>query len=105
MEDYQLTLSACPTKKLSARLDYHYFRLAASKDCWYYSPSKGLRRDRTGSAGRNLGQEIDLTLGYRVSGHLKLLAIGGLFFPCSYIEETGPHAHAQWWCLQVVYSF
>ncbi len=105
MEDYQLTLSARPVKKLTARLDYHYFRLAEDKDCWYYSPSKGLRRTPSGSVDNSLGQEVDLTLGYRVSKHLDLLAIVGVFFPGNYIEQTGLHAHAQWGCLQVKYLF
>ena len=105
LEDYQAGLSVKPVENFTAKLDYHFFRLAEEKDSWYYSPSKGLRRDPTGSSGQDIGQEIDVTLKLRLSKRFDLIALFGLFFPGSFVKHTGPHKDAQWVAFQALYSF
>lgn len=105
LQDYVLSFSVKPVSGLMLRLDHHVFRLAQPKDCWYYSPSKGLRRDSDGEAGRHLGQETDLIADCMLALRLHLLLIGGVFFPGEYIRTTGEHRRAQWGCVQIEYKF
>jgi hypothetical protein len=63
----------------------HCFWLASEKDAWYSASRGVIRRDPTGSAGRYLGEELDVIL------RAGPLALGyAHFFPGSYVEETTP---------------
>jgi len=105
LDDRLLTLKVTPTPKLDVMLDYHFFRLAEARDCWYYSPSKSQGRDPTGAAGRDLGRECDLILDSRLSQNTSLTAIFGVFQPGTFCERIGKDGDARWGCLQATLSF
>jgi hypothetical protein len=105
LQDYQLSLSAKPSKKLKVGLDWHLFRLDEDKDAWYYCNCRPQRRDPTGESGSRLGQEIDLLATYNWSTHLQLMAGYAHFFPGSFIERTGESPDADWLFFQTKYSF
>lgn len=106
LEDYALNFSLQPTKPLKLSLDYHYFRLAQSRDAWYWVNGKPERRDPAGRAGRELGHELDMIARWQVNKELELLAGYTCFFTGDYVRNTpGNNRDANWTFLQLTYSF
>lgn len=106
LEDYQLTASVKPTKTTKLWVDYHVFRLAEAGDAWYWSSGAVARRDATGAAGPDLGQEIDLLFQWKVNKHLDWFCGYCYFFPGDFIRQTqGPDDGADWFFNQVTLSF
>jgi len=108
--DYEAGISIQPAKKLKVSVDYHLFRLAESRDAWYYYNCKPQRRDATGGSGRDLGQEVDLVAKWEVPlsptlrrglKKLKLTAGWAYFIPGDFIEKTGTAGRASWAFAQV----
>jgi len=106
LEDYALTFSLRPITALRFSAEYHYFRLAQSRDAWYWVSGRPERRDPTGSAGRDLGHEIDLILRWQIRRELELLLGYAHFFAGSYLARTpGSEQDANWVFVQLTYSF
>lgn len=106
LEDYQIAFSLRPQKALNLAVDFHWFRLAETTDAWYRSSGKAQRTDPTGTAGRNLGREVDLTLRWQALKNVELLTGYGCFFPGAYVEKTGGNTGtAQWLMVQGTYRF
>jgi len=106
LEDYQATFSVKPRKDLSVWLDYHFFRLAEAKDAWYWSSGKPARRDSTGNAGNNLGQEVDLLARWQITKNLELFTGYAHFFTGEFIQNTpGSERDVNWFFIQANYKF
>jgi hypothetical protein len=105
VRDYEVTLSVRPVPKVKVSLEHHFFRLDEAKDAWYWSSGRPARRDATGNAGADVGQEMDLAVAYDYNKHLKFLAGYSHFFPGRFLRRTGASPDADWLFLQVVYSF
>ncbi len=104
LREYRLDLKLTPNKALSLKGEYHYFTLDAPGDAWYF-PGKAVRRDKTGSSGRELGQEIDVTARMKVSKYLELLAGSSFFVPGKFVQQTGKNPQAGWYFLETTVSF
>ncbi len=78
--------AALPTTlPIALEAGWHFFWLAEARDAWYSAALRPVRRDATGRAGRELGQELDLVL------RAGPIALGyAHFFPGSFIERTTP---------------
>jgi len=105
LEDYQASVSVRPLPRTRVAVDYHIFRLENRRDAWYWCNNQPARRDPTGAAGSNLGEELDVTASYRHSDHLEFKAGYAHFFAGSFIERTGQSPDADWFFLQTEYSF
>jgi len=105
IHDSQLSCSLKPTEKTKASLDWHWFYLDEAKDAWYYCNGRLQRSDHTGQAGSSVGQEIDLIVSYKYSNHLKFQVGYAHFFPGSFLKNTGKSPDADWFFLQMLYSF
>jgi hypothetical protein len=105
LRDYQATASVKPTDKAEIILDWHYFELDRAQDAWYYGNGRPQRWDPTGESGRRLGHEIDLTIHYKYSDHLRLRAGYSHFFPGTFIRRTGKSPQADWVHLQTMWEF
>jgi hypothetical protein len=105
LEDYQVSLSAKPVKKVNLSFNYHYLRLAEEKDGWYYCNKKVQRRDPTGQSGNGLGHEIDLLAKWNVNKNLELFGGYAHFFPETFIDNTGISDDADWFFMQVTFFF
>ncbi|HUW34972.1 MAG TPA: alginate export family protein [Planctomycetota bacterium] len=113
--DYQLGASIRPVNKLQLSADYHVFALAQKKDAWYYCNCKPQRRDKTGAAGDNIGQEIDLVAKYDVPmgnspiasaiKKIELMAGYSYFVPGDFVKATGSAGDANWMFFQTMLSF
>lgn len=84
-----VSLSATPTKKLKAQLDYHLFWIADSSDGWYRANGTTLVRPINSLADSYAGSEFDLTLIYKYCKNLTLQAGYSHFFAGDYLNATG----------------
>jgi len=104
LQEFRIDLVLAPTETLTFRGEYHYFTLDDAKDAWHY-PSRAVRRDATGSSGRLLGHEVDLTVRKKISGWLELLSGVCFFLPGEYVKKTGQSPVAKWCFLETTFSF
>ncbi|MGH9779300.1 MAG: alginate export family protein [Candidatus Acidiferrales bacterium] len=94
LHDFRLTAAARPHPKVTLEADYHRFLLAARRGPWKNAGGRVLGSDPTGAAGRDLGQEVDLTVRFPVERHVNLLAGYSFFLPGRFAETTrGPETH------------
>jgi hypothetical protein len=77
-----------PTAWTTVWLQYHHFWLAESRDALYNSAGVPLRRDPTGAAGRNVGDEIDLVLNFHLTRYSDILVSYNHLFGGSFLENT-----------------
>ena len=84
------SLSFKPYKSLTARAAWHIFCLNHDRDAYYNVAGAPVRRDPNGGLGNNLGQELDLTLLWKVGPHTSLLFGYSHLWTGSYLRSTGP---------------
>ena len=107
IRDYQVHLSAKPTKKLALDLKLHFFRLDEVEDAWYAVPGgtgygggraviRGGANVYTSDGGStfhdvdpDLGQEVDFTVKYKLFKNLGIVAGYSHYFADDFIEDTG----------------
>lgn len=104
LREYRLDLKLSPNKALGLKAEYHYFMLDQAHDAWYF-PGKAVRRDKTGSSGRELGQEIDLTARMKVTSNLEFLTGACFFMPGELVKNTGKSPQASWYFLETTFIF
>jgi len=105
LRDAELNLSFKPHPSITAFVAYHHFELDQEKDAWYTTGLKPFRRDSSGQAGTQLGDEIDLRLVWAIGHHLELSAGYGRLVPGNFVRRTGPSGPANWSFCQILYSF
>lgn len=90
----RLTAAVKPHPKLTLEADYHRFLLAARRGPWKNAGGRVLGFDPTGEAGRDVGQEVDLTVRLPVQKHVSFLAGHSIFLPGRFAVRTrGPETH------------
>lgn len=104
LREHRVDLLLTPAKDTTLRAEYHYFTLDEARDAWYY-PNKAQRRDKTGSSGRELGHEVDLTARKKIADYLELLGGYCFFIPGEFIKKTGPSPTAHWYFLEATLYF
>jgi len=104
LREFRIDLILTPQKTLTLRGEYHLFGLDEPTDAWYF-PGKALRRDVTGSSGRFLGHEVDLTVRKKLSGWLELLSGACFFLPGEFVKKTGGSPIGQWYFLETTFYF
>ena len=104
LREFRVDLVLTPAETLTFRAEYHLFGLDEKKDAWYF-PGKAVRKDPTGSSGRRLGHEVDLTLRKKISGWLELLSGVCFFLPGEYVKKTGQSPVAKWCFLETTFYF
>jgi hypothetical protein len=104
LREFRADLILAPLETLTFRGEYHYFRLDEAKDAWYY-PGKAIRRDTTGSSGREMGHEVDLTIRKKISGRLEILGGICFFLPGEFVKKTGGSPIARWYFLETTFYF
>jgi hypothetical protein len=94
LHDFRLTATTRPHAKLTLQADYHRFLLAERRGPWKNAGGRVLGFDPTGEAGRDLGQEFDLTARIPVAKYLSFLAGYSVFLPGGFaIRTRGPETH------------
>jgi hypothetical protein len=104
LREFRVDLILAPAKTLTLRGEYHLIGLDEAKDAWYF-PGKALRRDITGSSGRLLGHEVDITVRKKISGWLEILSGACFFLPAEFVKKTGGSPIVQWYFLEATFYF
>jgi hypothetical protein len=78
-----------PAKWITSFVQYHVFRLADARDALYNFAGARLRRDPTGRAGTNVGQEIDFVTNFHLTNHQDIYFNFSHLFAGGFIKQTG----------------
>lgn len=82
-----------PQPWITIWMQYHHFWLAESRDALYNAGGVAIRRDATGAAGRNVGDEIDFIVNFHIRQYSDVLFSYSQLFGGSFLENTsGPNA-------------
>lgn len=94
MHDAVLRLSAKPTAKTTASVDFHAFWLADTADAWRRANAKTEVRPVNASASNWAGNELDLLVTYAPCANFTFTAGYSHFFAGSYLSDTGAGSDA-----------
>lgn len=100
-----VSFRVAPGGTLTVHLDAHAFRLAEEEDAWYAATGAGVRRDKTGSSGHDIGQEIDLYAKWKWWDRVAFWAGYSHFFPGGFVSQTGISPDGNWVFLQTEVFF
>jgi hypothetical protein len=90
VHDFSVQAYCFPMKWLTAGVQYHAFRLAEKKDALYNAFGRPVRQDRTGVAGTDVGQEIDVVFNAHLTDRQDVFVQYAYFFPGAFVRATGP---------------
>ena len=120
IKDHQIHFNMKPTKKLVIDVKAHFFKLDEVNDNWWHIGGAAANRGAgagngtfTNAAGAlerlddDLGQEIDVTLKYKMFKNFGVVAGYSHFFADDYIEDTGGGIDRgiDWFYLQTTVKF
>jgi len=102
-----------PEKWLTCIAQYHVLRLDSDRDALYAANGAVLRQDRTGRAGNDVGNAIDLRVNAHLTKHSDVLLGYSRLFAGGFIRNTagtGPNAGAlasdpETWYVQYTYRW
>ena len=101
-----LNLSAWAVpEKVKTKITYYAFWLNEEKDALYNAPGRAVRRDGTGKSGKEIGQELDLTVAWKLKPHSSVLVGYSHFWDSNYIRSTGPSENADLFYVQYGFKF
>jgi hypothetical protein len=108
-QDLAFKIDVFPPKSTGiphAEIQYHAFWLTSRKDAWFNAALAEIRRDPTGSSGRFVGHEIDVTFKYSIVGTVAVLWAGySHFFPGEFVRQTGESPDRDFVFTQLVVNF
>jgi hypothetical protein len=106
INDLRFHVSAWPVeKKVKAALGYHTFWLNEDRDALYNAGGGAGRRDPTGRSGKEVGQELDVTLLWKLSAQSSLLFGYSHFWADNFIARTGPSEDPDLFYFQYMFKF
>jgi hypothetical protein len=105
IEDLNLHAYIRPTKWIVTGLQYHMFRLESAQDALYNAAGAAIRRDPTGRAGTDVGDEIDYIANFHLSMHQDILVGYSKLFAGAFIRRTGPPGSPEYFYLQYSYRW
>jgi hypothetical protein len=95
IHDVNVHLYLYPAKWLTLWVQGHSFYLANRRDALYNAAGNAIRRDATGRAGSEVGQEVDVVLNFHLSKHADVLVGYSHLFGGDFLRNTaGPNAAA-----------
>lgn len=103
IHDANMHLYFYPTKWITCWLQYHHFWLASPNDALYSAGGVALRRDPSGKAGNNVGDELDFVINFHLNTHSDIILGYSKLFAGDFIRETGPSQSPEFFFAQ--YSF
>jgi hypothetical protein len=78
-----------PTNWITTQVQCHAFYLNNARDALYNAAAVPIRRDTSGRAGVDVGQEIDLLMNFHLTNHQFVLLGYSHFFAGSFMSNTG----------------
>ena len=88
IQDFNLHLHLYPTNWVTVWTQYHCFQLDKERDALYNAGGVAIRRDPTGRAGRDVGQELDWVVNFHLSAHSDLLTGYSRLWGGSFLKQT-----------------
>ncbi len=103
--DWNAVIGVQPRKSWGASAELHRFRLMQARDAWADDAGNTLRRSAAGTAGVDLGTELDL--GFKWDPRPRLGLAGGWshLWIGDFVDNTGGGEDLDWGYLQLVLSF
>jgi len=92
-------------EKVQAAAAWYYFWLAQERDALYNAAGVATRRDATGHSGKDIGNELDLTVSWKIEVHSALLVGWSHFWDADFIEHTGASEDADLFYVQYSFKF
>ncbi|MDB5305829.1 MAG: alginate export family protein, partial [Gemmataceae bacterium] len=90
INDYFVQGILYPANWLTLLTQFHVFRLDSNKDA-LYGPAGGiLRQDKTGKAGDNVGNELDVLSNFHLTNHSDVLVGYSYLWAGSFLKNTAP---------------
>ncbi len=108
MQDLEVSVKFAPTKKLTAKAEFHAFWLASTDDSWYRANGIATVRPLTPAArgaSNYAGAEADITLTYAISKNISIEGGYSHFFAGDYLSDTGASDDADFGYIQTSISF
>jgi hypothetical protein len=105
IDDINMQFSLYPEKWILTMFQYHIFRLDAARDALYNAGGTAIRRDPTGRAGTDVGDEIDLVTNFHLSQHQDILLGYSKLFSGSFIKRTGPGVSPEFFYAQYCFKW
>ncbi len=105
IRDPNVILTFAPSKRVNFLVWYHHFNLVSPRDALYNVAGAVSRRDPTGRAGTDVGDEIDLLMNVILNPHTDLQFNYSHFFPGSFIANTGVDKDSRFFYAQFLFRF
>jgi hypothetical protein len=103
IRDLNFQFSVNPQPWITSLVQFHRFWLDARKDALYNAAGVPIRRDPTGLAGDDVGEELDFLTNFHLTMHQDLLVGYSKFFAGKFWQRTGPPTGPE--LLYVQYSY
>ncbi|MFN8548709.1 MAG: alginate export family protein [Candidatus Eisenbacteria bacterium] len=104
VRDLNLVLGAQPARGASGSIEVHRFRLNEARDVWVDDSGNILRRSSDGSAGTDLGTEMDLGFKWDLRPRVGLSGGWSRFWKGDFVRQTGGGKDLEWGYLQLALS-
>jgi len=100
-----VNLTFKPHERVTTRFAWYTFWNDATLDALYNAAGAPVRRDPTGGAGHDIGNELDVTIAYQIDVHSHVLLGYSHFWGTNFIRATGPSQDADLLYLQYAFKF
>jgi hypothetical protein len=105
IQDLNFQLEVNPQPWVQMRAQYHMFRLSSTRDALYNSGGTAIRRDPTGRAGRDVGDELDLVANFHLNSRQDILVGYSKLFAGDFIKATGPSQNPDYFYAQYTFRW
>ncbi|MCX7665094.1 MAG: alginate export family protein [Gemmataceae bacterium] len=105
IQDLNFQLELNPQPWILLRAQYHIFQLAVKQDALYNAGGVPLRRDPTGLAGSNVGNELDLLANIHLTPRQDFFLGYSRFFVGDFIRATGPFHNPDYFYAQYTFRW
>lgn len=103
MNNVRLGLSGKPFPRVTLSSDFHWFFRDAREAAWFSASGTTVRAANV-QAGRQIGEEIDLTATVKITQNLNGLIGYSHFFAGPFIQDTGSNDDADFFYVQTVFK-
>jgi hypothetical protein len=94
-----------PMAWITGIAQYHVFNLDSGRDALYAANGSVLRKDPTGRAGTDVGQELDLLLNFHLTNHQDVLLGYSHLYSGPFIKQTGSPLSPDYFYAQYTYRW
>ncbi len=103
MNNVRLGLSVKPCSQVTLSSDFHWFFRDAKEEAWFSAYGVSARAANV-RAGRQIGEELDLTATVKITQNLNGLIGYSHFFAGPFIQDTGSNDDADFFYVQTVFK-